>query len=172
VPGDFGSMTFGLRLPRGASLPGLAWQSRRPETIVDVSHEPSFRRNKVARTAGLHGAIAFPALRGEEVLAVLEFYSRERDHTGRLTQTLTAIGCELGEFFSRRRGEFSPPRLTPRELQILQLAALGNGAPQIAEALSIGISTVKTHMENIYRKLDVSDRAAAVATAMRLGVVR
>jgi DNA-binding CsgD family transcriptional regulator len=169
--GDFESMTFALRLPSGASLPGLAWKSRRPETIVD-SHEPSFRRNKVARAAGLHGAIAFPAPKGEEVLAMLEFYSRERDHTGRLTQTLTAIGSELGEFFSRRRGEFSPPRLTPRELQILQLAALGNGAPQIAEALSIGISTVKTHMENIYRKLDVSDRAAAVATAMRLGVVR
>jgi PAS domain-containing protein len=124
--GDFESMTFALRLPSGASLPGLAWKSRRPETIVDVGHEPSFRRNKVARAAGLHGAIAFPALKGEEVLAVLEFYSRERDHTGRLAQTLTAIGCELGEFFSRRRGEFSPPRLTPRELQILQLAALGN----------------------------------------------
>jgi len=167
----FESMTFALRLPRGASLPGLAWQSKRPETIVDVSHEPSFRRHKVAQAAGLHGAVAFPALKADEVLAVLEFYSREQDHTGRLTQTLTAIGSELGEFFSRRRGELTPPQLTPRELQILQLAALGNAAPQIAEALLISVSTVKTHMDNIYRKLQVSDRASAVATAMRLGVI-
>jgi PAS domain S-box-containing protein len=167
----FESMTFALRLPRGASLPGLAWQSKRPETIVDVSHEPSFRRHEVALAAGLHGAVAFPALKADEVLAVLEFYSREQDHTSGLTQTLTAIGSELGEFFSRRRGELAPPQLTPRELQILQLAALGNAAPQIAESLLIGVSTVKTHMDNIYRKLQVSDRASAVATAMRLGVI-
>jgi len=169
--GDFESMTFALRLPRGASLPGLAWQSKRPETIVDVSHEPSFRRHKVAHAAGLHGAVAFPAVKADEVLAVLEFYSREQIQTDRLTQTLTAIGSELGEFFSRRRGELAPPQLTPRELQILQLAALGNAAPQIAESLFIGVSTVKSHMDNIYRKLHVSDRASAVATAMRLGVI-
>jgi DNA-binding CsgD family transcriptional regulator/PAS domain-containing protein len=167
----FESMTFALRLPRGASLPGLAWQSKRPETIVDVSHEPSFRRHKVAQAAGLHGAVAFPALKADEVLAVLEFYSRAQDHIDRLTPTLTAIGSELGEFFSRRRGDLAPPQLTPRELQILQLAALGNAAPQIAESLLISISTVKTHMDNIYRKLHVSDRASAVATAMRLGVI-
>ena len=51
------------------------------------------------------------------------------------------------------------------------MAALGNAAPQIAESLLIGVSTVKSHMDNIYRKLHVSDRASAVATAMRLGVI-
>jgi DNA-binding CsgD family transcriptional regulator len=167
----FEAMTFALRLPRGASLPGLAWQSKRPETIADVSDEPGFRRHEVALAAGLHGAVAFPALVADEVLAVLEFYSRDQDHVDRLRPTLAAIGSELGEFFSRRRGELTSPQLTPRELQILQLAALGNAAPQIAESLSISGSTVKTHMDNIYRKLEVSDRAAAVATAMRLGVI-
>jgi DNA-binding CsgD family transcriptional regulator/PAS domain-containing protein len=167
----FASMTLALRLPLGVSLPGLAWQSKSPETFVDVSHEPSFRRRHVARAAGLHGAVALPAVRQGEVLAVLEFYSREQDHVDGLRPTLTAIGSELGEFFSRRRGELGPPRLTPRELQILQLAALGNPAPQIVESLSISTSTVKTHMENIYRKLDVSDRAAAVAAALRLGII-
>jgi ATP/maltotriose-dependent transcriptional regulator MalT len=102
---------------------------------------------------------------------VLEFYSREQDDPDRLIRTLAAIGSELGEFFSRRRGELAPPRLTPRELQILQLAALGNAAPGIAESLSIGASTVKTHMENMYRKLGVSDRAAAVAAGLRLGII-
>jgi DNA-binding NarL/FixJ family response regulator/PAS domain-containing protein len=167
----FETMTFALRLPRGANLPGLAWRSKLPETIVDVSDDRGFRRHEVALAAGLHGAVAFPALVADEVLAVLEFYSRDQDNIDRLRPTLASIGSELGEFFSRRRGELAPPRLTPRELQILQLAALGNAAPQIAESLSIRISTVKTHMDNTYRKLDVSDRAAAVATAMRLGVI-
>jgi len=169
--GEFESLTLALSLPRGGSLPGLAWQSKRPEIIVDVSREPGFRRSQVARAAGLHTGIAFAALKAQEVLAVLEFYSREQDDPDRLTRTLAAIGSELGEFFSRRRGELAPPRLTPRELQILQLAALGNAAPQIAESLSIGASTVKTHMENMYRKLGVSDRAAAVATGLRLGII-
>jgi DNA-binding CsgD family transcriptional regulator/PAS domain-containing protein len=169
--GEFESLTLALRLPRGGSLPGLAWQSKRPEIIVDVSHEPGFRRGKVARAAGLHTGIAFAALKAQEVLAVLEFYSREQDNPDRLARTLAAIGSELGEFFSRRRGQLAPPRLTPRELQILQLAALGNAAPQIAKSLFIGASTVKTHMENMYRKLGVSDRAAAVATGLRLGII-
>jgi DNA-binding CsgD family transcriptional regulator len=167
----FEAMTRALRLPRGASLPGLAWRSRRPETIVNVSDQPGFRRHEVAHAAGLHGAVAFPALVADEVLAVLEFYSRDQDHIDLLSPTLAAIGSELGEFFSRRRGDLAPPELTPRELQVLQLAALGNAAPQIAELLFISISTVKTHMDNTYRKLHVSDRAAAVATAMRLGVI-
>jgi DNA-binding CsgD family transcriptional regulator/PAS domain-containing protein len=168
---DFESLTLALRLPRGVSLPGLAWQSKRPEIIVDVSHKPSFRRSEVARAAGLNTGVAFVALKAQEVLAVLEFYSGEQDDPDRLTRTLAAIGSELGEFFSRRRGELAPPRLTPRELQILQLAALGNAAPRIAQSLSIGASTVKTHMENMYRKLGVSDRAAAVATGLRLGII-
>jgi len=167
----FEEMTLALRLPRGASLPGLAWQSKRPETLINVGDERGFRRHEVALAAGLHGAVAFPALIADEVLAVLEFYSRDQDHIDRLRPTLAAIGSELGEFFSRRRGDLAPPRLTPRELQILQLAASGNAAPQIAESLSISVSTVKTHMDNIYRKLQVSDRAAAVASAMRLGVI-
>jgi DNA-binding CsgD family transcriptional regulator/PAS domain-containing protein len=167
----FEVMTLALRLPRGGSLPGLAWRSKRPETIINVGDERGFRRHEVALAAGLHGAVAFPALVADEVLAVLEFYSRDQDHIDRLRPTLAAIGFELGEFFSRRRGDLAPPRLTPRELQILQLAAIGNAAPQIADSLLISVSTVKTHMENIYGKLAVSDRAAAVATAMRLGVI-
>ena len=61
--------------------------------------------------------------------------------------------------------------LTPRELEVLQLAAMGNSAPSIARKLVIGESTVKTHLANVYAKLDVSDRAAAVATAIRIGLI-
>jgi two-component system nitrate/nitrite response regulator NarL len=62
-------------------------------------------------------------------------------------------------------------RLTRREKDILGLVALGCSAPQIARQLSLSQSTVKTHLRSLYEKLGVSDRAAAVAQAMKRGLV-
>jgi two-component system nitrate/nitrite response regulator NarL len=64
------------------------------------------------------------------------------------------------------------PRLTPREREILSLAAEGRSGPEIARKLFLSPATVKTHLSNIYEKLDVSDRAAAVAKALREGVLQ
>jgi DNA-binding CsgD family transcriptional regulator len=61
--------------------------------------------------------------------------------------------------------------LTPRELEILQLAADGCTGPMIAGELFLSGATVKTHFEHVYEKLNVRDRAAAVAKAMRLGLI-
>ncbi|HEX3561958.1 MAG TPA: LuxR C-terminal-related transcriptional regulator [Solirubrobacterales bacterium] len=61
--------------------------------------------------------------------------------------------------------------LTPRELELLRLAADGLSGPQIAEQLVLSPATVRTHFGNIYGKLDVGDRASAVAKAMRLGLI-
>ncbi len=61
--------------------------------------------------------------------------------------------------------------LTRREIEVLQLAADGVNGPEIAERLVVSASTVKTHFENVYRKLRVPDRPAAVAQALRAGVI-
>ena len=61
--------------------------------------------------------------------------------------------------------------LTPRELEIIQLAAQGRTGPRIADDLVVSRCTVKSHFENVYSKLGVPDRAAAVAKAMRLGLI-
>ena len=61
--------------------------------------------------------------------------------------------------------------LTPRELDVLQLAAQGLSGPQIADQLVVSVETVKTHFVNVYAKLGVRDRAAAVAMGMRLGLI-
>jgi two-component system nitrate/nitrite response regulator NarL len=70
-----------------------------------------------------------------------------------------------------RREIGDTPVLTPRELEILQLTAEGLTAPAIADQLVLGVTTVKTHLHNIYAKLEVSDRAAAVAYAIRRGLL-
>jgi PAS domain S-box-containing protein len=71
----------------------------------------------------------------------------------------------------QRAREAQGVKLTPRELEILQLAAKGHSGRRIAESLVITPATVKTHFEHIYEKLRVRDRTAAVAEALRLGLI-
>jgi two-component system, NarL family, nitrate/nitrite response regulator NarL len=61
--------------------------------------------------------------------------------------------------------------LSEREQQIVQGFARGLSIPQLAAELFIGTSTVKTYAQRLYEKLGVSDRAAAVAEAMRRGLL-
>jgi DNA-binding NarL/FixJ family response regulator len=61
--------------------------------------------------------------------------------------------------------------LTAREMEVLQLLAFGHTNKDIAERLGISAETVKAHLEHIFEKLEVSDRAAAVATAFRRGLI-
>ena len=63
------------------------------------------------------------------------------------------------------------PALTSREAGVLRLLAEGRTAARIGAELHLSESTVKTHLHNLYDKLGVSDRAAAVATAMRWGLL-
>jgi DNA-binding NarL/FixJ family response regulator len=62
--------------------------------------------------------------------------------------------------------------LTERELEVLRLVAEGLANRAIAARLFVTEATVKTHINNVFAKLDVSDRAAAVAWAFRAGVVQ
>ncbi|MGZ5357159.1 MAG: LuxR C-terminal-related transcriptional regulator [Solirubrobacterales bacterium] len=168
---EFEAATRQLRLLRGAALPAQVWQTGVP-VALNVCDQPGFLRVAEAEAAGLRGAVAFPALAGEEVMAVVELYSAEDSVLSeRLMRSLVGMGHELGQFLGHHRGELGPPVLTPRELEVLRLAAQGNPKPQIAELLTISPATVKTHLEHVYAKLEVSDRAAAVATALRDGLI-
>lgn len=167
---EFESVTRQLRFPRGAGLPGRVWESQHPLSWARAGEEESFERRGAA---DLSGAVGFPATNGGETMAVLEFYSREDAKlTDRSLRSLAGIGSEVGGFLARRRGELGPKRsLTARELEVLQLAAYGLSGREIAAQLVVSPSTIKTHFNHIYEKLGVSDRAAAVATALRLGLI-
>lgn len=69
------------------------------------------------------------------------------------------------------RGADADTKLTAREQEVLRLVADGDSAPDIAARLYIEASTVKSHLHNIYEKLGVSERAAAVAEGMRRGLL-
>lgn len=89
-------------------------------------------------------------------------------------QLAQALSGQLDPAASRRAdaGAVDPaPRLTSREAEILALVAEGLSNPGIAERLTIGESTVKTHLLHVFEKLDVSDRTRAVTRAMELGLI-
>jgi two-component system nitrate/nitrite response regulator NarL len=71
----------------------------------------------------------------------------------------------------RMRTPHDRPVMTVRERETLTLIAEGLSAPQIGRALHLSTATVKTHLQHIYEKLGVSERAAAVAEAMRRGLL-
>jgi two-component system, NarL family, nitrate/nitrite response regulator NarL len=71
----------------------------------------------------------------------------------------------------RQRERSDAPTLTARESEVLQLIAEGLSAPEIGRRIHLSPATVKTHLHTLYEKLGVSERAAAVAEAMRRGLL-
>ncbi len=61
--------------------------------------------------------------------------------------------------------------ISERESQVLSLLAIGHSNEEIADLLYISLNTVKTHLRNLYNKLDVSRRTQAISRARSLGLV-
>jgi DNA-binding CsgD family transcriptional regulator len=68
-------------------------------------------------------------------------------------------------YLDAERRRHPVPRLTPRQRDLLRLLAAGHTNVQIARRLGISEGTVRTHLENIYERLGVSSRTAAVTRA-------
>lgn len=109
--------------------------------------------------------LCLPAGPGRTVRLVF-FRGRGPDFSDRDRALLTLLRPHLREAYldaeRRRRGV---PDLTPRHWQLLQLVAAGATNAQIGRRLGISEGTVRTHMENIFQRLQVSSRAAALARA-------
>lgn len=63
------------------------------------------------------------------------------------------------------------PSVTPREVQVLELVAKGMRNKEIGLALGVAEETIQAHMKSIFSKLDVHDRTAALAVALRRGII-
>jgi LuxR family maltose regulon positive regulatory protein len=94
---------------------------------------------------------------------------------GQVSRLLQAFGRETKgrpAAAGRRMAEDAPSSLveplSDRELQVLRLVAGGATNQQIAQALYIAVSTVKSHLNSVYGKLGVKNRTQAVARAREL----
>ena len=82
------------------------------------------------------------------------------------------VAQRVGEYFEERAAEGDDEfSLTERELEILQLMEQGLKQKQIAERLFLSVHTVDSHVRNIYAKMHVGTAAAALAKAIRKGLV-
>jgi two-component system NarL family response regulator len=78
----------------------------------------------------------------------------------------SAVAAELAQ---RAR---SGPSLSEREIEVLKMISAGKSNKEIAAALFVAESTVKTHVASIYEKLRVTDRTEAVVRAIKRGIIR
>lgn len=83
----------------------------------------------------------------------------------------TFTSSDLAEAMKRRLSP-SGPQLSPREREVLQLLADGLSVAQISRDLFISESTTKTHISKLYEKLGAGNRAQALMSALRLGLLR
>lgn len=114
--------------------------------LKDISQEELFRTIKVVYS---DGSLIQPAL-ARKVLREFATMAKEVPYEGR--------GAALKE-------------LSDREIEVLQAVAEGKSNREIADHLTISEKTVRAHLRSIFRKLEVGDRAQAVAEAMRKGLV-
>jgi LuxR family maltose regulon positive regulatory protein len=91
-----------------------------------------------------------------------------RVSTPYLVKLLAALAQEAGGPTAAGR---LPEPLRERELEVLALIAAGKSNKEIAGTLFVSMGTVKTHINNLYRKLDVGSRTQAVARAREMGVL-
>ncbi|HET9918597.1 MAG TPA: response regulator transcription factor [Ktedonobacteraceae bacterium] len=94
-------------------------------------------------------------LRGESIL--------NKDLMLRLLQRLSNETAE--------KEDVLPGRLSPREREVLQLLTQGQTNREIAQNLTVSVSTVKIHVEHILAKLGVSDRTQAAVRAIEMGLL-
>jgi two-component system nitrate/nitrite response regulator NarL len=130
----------------------------------------------VLLSAFLDGAMAFEAV----AAGAAAYLSKDADRT-RILDTIAAVSrgetvlapeVQAGLAAEiRLRGAKDRPGLSDRERQVLSMIAEGKSAPDIGRELYLSTATIKSHLQALYEKLGVSDRAAAVAEAMRRGLL-
>ncbi|MER7406093.1 response regulator transcription factor [Streptomyces sp. NPDC000070] len=155
-----------LRMPGGSGVEAIAELTRRgarARVLVLTTYDTD-SDTLPAIEAGATGYLLKDALR-DELFAAIRAAAEGR------TVLSPAVASRL---VTAVRGPAAPPvddTLSARELQVLEHVARGASNREIARGLFISEATVKTHLTHIYGKLDVRDRAAAVAAAYRRGIL-
>lgn len=155
-----------VRMPDldGADVLAALRAEELPTSVVFLS---AFLDSKTVYDAVAAGAKAYLSKEAdsEEIVRAIQAAARGETILGPEIQTGLAEQIRLREESAAR------PRLSAREQEVLELIAGGLSAPEIGERIHLSTATVKTHLQHLYEKLGVSERAAAVAEAMRRGLL-
>jgi signal transduction histidine kinase/ActR/RegA family two-component response regulator len=139
---DFIAASRARLFSSGAGLPGVIWAGRAPQWIHDVADDAGFTRSVLAAKADLHSMFGFPIKLGDEVLAVMEFFSRDLQSPDEsLLQLMTAIGTQIAQFIQRERAETERAKLYEREQRArLDLEATMHRMRQVQIVTEVALS--------------------------------
>jgi len=102
----FETVTRETKFKPGMGLPGRVWSAGNPVWIRDVVDDANFPRAAAAASDALHGALCFPLKLRDEVVSIIECFSREfREPDEDFLQMLDGIGSQIGQFIERKRAE-------------------------------------------------------------------
>jgi DNA-binding NarL/FixJ family response regulator len=151
-----------LRMPRMGGVEAITTLRRRghPARVLILTTYDTDRDVLPAIDAGATGYLLKDAPRDELIRAVRAAYAGQSVLAPSVASTLLGLV-----------GSGNPDALTPRELEVLRLVAEGGTNQAVARKLHVSETTIKTHLLHIYTKLGVRDRAAAVSTAYKRGLI-
>jgi two-component system nitrate/nitrite response regulator NarL len=144
--------------------------------VLNAVQREGRRTRVVILSAFLESALVFDAVAAGAAAYVSKDADRARiaDTIAAVARGETVLGAEVQPGLAeqiRARGRPDRPGLTERESEVLRLVAEGLSAPEIGRRLHLSAATVKSHLQSLYEKLGVSERAAAVAEGMRRGLL-
>ena len=131
--------------------------------MLSAYDDPAFVVEAVR--AGAHGYV-LKARDAEHLIQTVRLVAK-----GNMVIDPELVGALEDELDRAKGRDERAATLTAREVEVLQLLAFGNTNKDIADQLFISPDTVKTHLEHIFEKLGASDRTAAVAEALRRGLI-
>ena len=178
VVGQAGSLAEGVS----------AWESLRPDVVVTDLQLPDGHGldvvRAIRRSTDTTGVVVLTMHAGDDhIFAAMEagasaFVGKDTrasevvsaaKHAAVAPRTFLCAG--LSQAVMRRATSPAPPKLSGREAEVLALLADGLGTGEIAGSLFMSESTAKTHITHIYQQLGAANRAQALVTAMRLGLL-
>ena len=155
-------LVLDLNMPGGSSLEAIpAMREEFPETqivVLTMQKELAFARE--ALSAGALGYVLKEAAHAELVEAVRRAAIGE-----------SYLNPRLGARMASEPPPGPPDDLSPREVDVLRLIALGNTNTEIGEQLYLSVRTVETHRSHIQQKLRLQSRADLVAYAIDRGLI-
>jgi PAS domain S-box-containing protein len=168
---EFEALSRDTTFGRGIGLPGRVWQTGRPSFITDVLVDNNFPRASIAARDGLHAAFGVPVRLGDEILGVMEFFSREiREPDAELLAILDTIGSQIGQFIERRRAEELLDRFFALSPDLLCIAGFDGYFKRLnaSWARTLGFSEAELYASPYLEFIHPDDRARTQSEANKV----
>jgi PAS domain S-box-containing protein len=155
----------------GEGIPGEAWRTGQPVWIPNVREQASFRSSDAAAREQIATGVAFPIRLRDEVLGVIELFSREQlPPDADLSLLMVNIGSQIGQFIERRRAERERKQLERQFYEAQKMEAVGHLAGGVAHDFNNVLTAILGYCELLLEETDGSDpRRADVQEIKRAG---